>query len=90
MLKIRFQKSRYDSNGHKVFDLVSIDSRKKRDGNPLKNLGVYTISSKGDKSLEISREETLIQLYRGAQMTKPVKKVLTPLIQEWSQSLVNN
>lgn len=84
MLKIRLQKPT-KNDLHKTFDIVAIDSRKKRDGFPIEILGTYSIDNVGKKRLEIDKTSLLIRLAQGAVLSKSLFKILRPLLLKWTK-----
>ena len=85
MLKIRLQKPRKTKTS-KVFDIVAIDSRKKRDGLPVEVIGSYTLSGIGKKEISLNKTSLLIRLSQGAVLSKSLLKILYPVLAKWSNN----
>nr|YP_009315035.1 Ribosomal protein S16 [Scinaia undulata]SCW23490.1 Ribosomal protein S16 [Scinaia undulata] len=79
MLKIRLKK--YGRKKRPSYRVVVIDSRKRRDGRPLEELGFYNPLTK-ETTLDLEK----IKVYRsnGAQVSKVVSAIYTKAIQNKS------
>jgi ribosomal protein S16 len=84
MLKIRLQNPT-KNDLCKAFNIVAIDSRKKRDGFPIEILGTYTLYSDGKKKLELNKASILIRLSQGAVLSKGLFKILRPVLVKWNK-----
>lgn len=71
MLKIRLK--RLGKKKKPCYRIIAIDSRKKRDGKALKEIGFYDPLKKNTK-LDIKKIEELIN--QGAQLTRTVENIL--------------
>nr|AZL87976.1 ribosomal protein S16 [Leachiella pacifica] len=71
MLKIRLK--RLGRKKQAFYRVILIDSRKKREGRALKEIGYY---SPLDKKIKINIEMIKNYMKHGAQMTKRIEKIL--------------
>lgn len=81
MLKIRFQKPSKNTDSFKTYDIVAIDSRKKRDSESFKtHLGTFSYTSSGRKKLIIDKKNVLKHLSEGAQLSRGASRLLLPFL----------
>nr|QJF58388.1 30S ribosomal protein S16 [Corallina officinalis]QJF58587.1 30S ribosomal protein S16 [Corallina officinalis]QJF58786.1 30S ribosomal protein S16 [Corallina officinalis]QJF58985.1 30S ribosomal protein S16 [Corallina officinalis] len=76
MLKIRLK--RYGRKKYAIYRIIVIDSRKRRDGKALEELGIYNPITKETK-INIQRIETRIAT--GAQVSSTVKNLIKKIKQ---------
>nr|YP_009589085.1 30S ribosomal protein S16 [Corallina ferreyrae]YP_009660553.1 30S ribosomal protein S16 [Corallina chilensis]QBL75601.1 30S ribosomal protein S16 [Corallina ferreyrae]QCS25501.1 30S ribosomal protein S16 [Corallina chilensis] len=76
MLKIRLK--RYGRKKYAIYRIIVIDSRKRRDGKALEELGIYNPITKETK-INIQRIETRIA--KGAQVSSTVKNLIKKIKQ---------
>ncbi|KPJ86940.1 MAG: 30S ribosomal protein S16 [Spirochaetes bacterium DG_61] len=74
MVKIRL--TRMGTTKRPFYRIVAIDSRKKRDGAYLENLGVYHPLENGEKEVQLNVERIKHWLGNGAKPSHTVKELL--------------
>ena len=81
MLKIRLK--RYGRKKQAIYRIIVIDSRKRRDGKALEEVGFYNPLNKETK-LKIDRIQQ--RIHQGAQLTNTVKNLVYKIKNQHSQS----
>jgi small subunit ribosomal protein S16 len=71
MLKLRLKK--FGRKKQAVYRIVVMDSRTRRDGAPIEELGFY---SPIEKVFRIDKKRTILRLQQGVQPTKTVQNLL--------------
>nr|QVY58035.1 30S ribosomal protein S16 [Betaphycus gelatinus] len=74
MLKIRLK--RFGRKKHPSYRIITIDSRKKRDGKGIEEIGYYNPMT---KQVKINLEIIQKRIVEGAQMTKTVKNIINKI-----------
>ena len=73
MVKIRL--TRFGRKGQPVYRVVAVDSRKKRDGAYIENLGIYNPSVE-PAEIRLDRKKIDEWVKKGAQLSEAVRKLL--------------
>ncbi len=75
-MSVKIRLTRVGTRKRPYYRVVAVDSRKKRDGAYLENLGVYHPLEKDEKEIVINEERIKEWLSRGAQPSHTVKLLL--------------
>ena len=71
MLKIRLK--RYGRKKQAIYRIITIDSKKRRDGKALEQVGFYNPLT---KEIKLNIEKIEERIHQGAQLTKTVKNLV--------------
>nr|YP_010952451.1 ribosomal protein S16 [Ancyromonas sigmoides]WMQ52555.1 ribosomal protein S16 [Ancyromonas sigmoides] len=82
MLKLRLRPLKCQIANEKLFEIVSVDSRRKRDTHTCKNVGYYRMYLSGNKTVTLNKSNLIAALSSGGQPTKSVEKLIQPIMKD--------